>query len=407
MGTSVPGIKLGGRLNLLAPEVCDNPHPYLAELRRGGPVVQVDPDGIWAVVRYDAAQYVLKSPQLFSSQAMSVAFGPEWLERPNPIADSCLFLDPPGHGRLRALVSRAFTPAALARFEPRIRVAARGLVAHMMEQRKVDFVEAFARPIPTIVMGWLLGLDASLAQHFKRWTTDLMSVSGVRPEDTARKEQCRRTVEELEQYFKDMLADRRRSPGDDMASNLLDARVEGEVLTERELMGFLFMLFLAGLETTTHLISQSARVFAMHPELLPRLRENRALIPRFIEETLRYEPVAAATMRMCLQDTTVDGVEVPGRSLVLVSLASAARDEKYFPDGDRFILERVGPSHLTFGHGPHACLGLLLARMEARVAVEELVAQVDRVEVLTERIDWLPSLLARGPRTLPVELFPV
>ncbi|WP_240356560.1 cytochrome P450 [Myxococcus eversor] len=305
------------------------------------------------------------------------------------------------------MVSRAFTPATLARFEPRIRAVARGLVARMMEQRRVDFVDAFARPIPTTIMGWILGLDASLEQHFKRWTHDLMSLSAVRPDDTQRKEECRRTVEEMEQYFKEMLADRRRSPGDDMASQLLGARVEGEVLTERELMGFLFMLFLAGLETTTHLISQSARVFAMHPELLPRLRENRALIPRFIEETLRYEPVAAATMRVCLQDAMVDGVEVPGGSLVLVSLASAARDEKYFPDGDRFILGREGPSHLTFGHGPHFCLGVMLARLEARVALEEWVSQVGRVEVRTERIDWLPSLVARGPRTLPVELFPV
>ncbi|WP_253992256.1 cytochrome P450 [Myxococcus qinghaiensis] len=200
-------------------------------------------------------------------------------------------------------------PTSLARFEPRIRAVARGLVARMMEQRRVDFVDAFAKPIPTAVMGWILGLDSSLEQHFKRWTNDLMSLSGVRPEDTQRKEQCRRTVEEMEPYFKDMLADRRRSPGDDMASSLLGSRVDGEALTERELMGFLFMLFLAGLETTTHLLSQSARMFAMHPELLPRLRENRALIPRFIEETLRYEPVAAATMRMCLQDTAVDGVE--------------------------------------------------------------------------------------------------
>ncbi|RKG55478.1 cytochrome P450 [Corallococcus sp. AB011P] len=398
---------MNSRLNLLAREVCDNPHPYLAELRRSAPIVQVDPGGIWAVTRYDDAQYVLKSTQLFSSEALRMAMDPEWLGRPNPIAESIIFLDPPKHGRLRTLVSRAFTPATLTQLEPRIRAVARELATRMVEQRKVDFVDAFAMPIPATVIGWFLGLDPSLQRHFKRWSNDIAAIGGARPEDTALMEQCRRTLDEMEQYLQGVLADRRRELGTDMVSDLIRARVDGESLTDQELMGFLFLLLVSGLETTANLLSQSARMFAMHPELLPRLREDRTLIPRFIEETLRLEPTAVATLRTCTQDVTVAGVELPKGSMVLVSLASAARDEDHFPKGDSFILEREGSPSLSFGHGSHFCLGSMLARLEARVALEELVSHVDRLELRTERIDWTPSLTVRGPQTLPVEVFPV
>lgn len=393
------------RLDFLSREYLESPHPHLAELRHRGPAVQVDPGGMWVVTRYDEALHVLKSASLFSSQGLRLSAQPAWLQRVNPFADSLLFLDPPQHGRLRALVSRAFTPAALARLEARIRGVAREHLADMMNQKKVDFVDTFAMPVPAAVMGWLLGLDASLHQHFKRWANDLVTMNGVRPEDTVEMSRHHRTLDEMERYFQGVLDERRSAPRDDMASDLLRARVDGEALTNQELMSFLFLLLVAGLETTVNLLSQCARVFSQHPELLLRLREDPALIPRFVEETLRYEPSVMATLRLCTQDVTLAGVELPQGALVLVSLASAARDEKYFPDGDRFILEREGPPRLSFGHGPHFCLGAMLSRLEARVALEELVSRVERLELRTEHIDWTTSLLVRGPATLPVEVF--
>ncbi|MFY1827958.1 cytochrome P450 [Myxococcus fulvus] len=396
---------MGTRLDLLSREYLESPHPHLTALRHRGPVVQVDPGGMWVVTRHDEAQHVLKSTSLFSSQGLRVSAQPAWLQRVNPFAESLLFLDPPQHGRLRALVSRAFAPAALAQLEARLRVVARERVAGMMNQRNVDFVDAFAMPIPATVMGWLLGLDASLQQHFSRWASDLVTMGGVRPEDTGSMARYYRTLEEMERYFQGVLDERRSAPRDDMVSDLLRAQVGGVALTTPELMSFLFMLLVAGLETTVNLLSQCARVFAQHPELLLRLREDPTLIPRFVEETLRYEPSVMATLRLCTQDVTLAGVELPQGALVLVSLASAARDEKYFPDGDRFILEREGPPRLAFGHGPHFCLGAMLSRLEARVALEELVSSVERLEVRTEHIDWTASLIVRGPVTLPVELF--
>ncbi|AKF86309.1 hypothetical protein MFUL124B02_24615 [Myxococcus fulvus 124B02] len=396
---------MGNRLDLLSREYLESPHPLLAELRHRGPVVQVDPGGMWVVTRYDEAQQVLKSASLFSSQGLRLTAQPAWLQRVNPFADSLLFLDPPQHGRLRALISRAFTPAALAQLEARLRGVARQHVADMMDKKHVDFVDAFAMPIPATVMGWLLGLDASFQQHFMRWTHVLVTMNGVQPEGAVEMERQHRTLDEMERYFQGVLDERRSAPRDDMVSDLLRARVDGVALTHHELMSFLFLLLVAGLETTVNLLSQCARVFFQHPELLLRLRKDPTLIPRFVEETLRYEPSVMSTLRLCTQDVTLAGVELPQGALVLVSLASAARDEKYFPDGDRFILEREGPPRLSFGHGAHFCLGAMLSRMEARVALEEFVSRVERLELRTEHIDWTTSLIVRGPVTLPVEVF--
>ncbi|AKF85306.1 hypothetical protein MFUL124B02_11155 [Myxococcus fulvus 124B02] len=394
------------RLNFLSREFREDPYPYLAQLRRQGPAVQVDPGGMWAVTRYDEVQFVLKSPQLFSSEGLRLAFQPEWLGRLNPAARSLPFLDPPEHGRLRTLVSRAFSPTALERLEARIRAVSQKRLEELLEQRKVDFVEAFSRLIPADAIGCLLGLDDSRQVHLKQWATDIMSISGVRPEDTEQMARSRTALDAMERYCQQVIEDRRGAPREDMVSELLRARVGEAALTDQELVGFIFTLFIAGLETTVNLLSHCARVFALRPELLPQLRQTPSLIPRFVEETLRYEPSLPTTLRTCLQDVTLAGVTLPRGAMVLVSLASAARDEKYFPEGDQFILERKPQPHLSFGHGPHFCIGAWLARLEARVALEEFVARVDRVELRTERLDWNPSLNIRGPLSLHVELFP-
>ncbi|MFY1828364.1 cytochrome P450 [Myxococcus fulvus] len=395
------------RLNFLSREFMENPYPYLAVLRQQGPVVQVDPGGMWAITRYDEAQFVLKSPQRFSSEGMRRAFQPEWLGRTNPAVTSMVFMDPPQHGRLRTLVSRAFTPAAIAHLESLIRATARSLVSQLLERRKVDFVEAFSVPIPATLMGFLLGLDISHQASFKRWAHAVLCLGGVRAEDTEQMARSRHTIDEMKMYLEEVLDDRRRRPREDMLSDLLRARVDGASLTHEEVLGFLSLLLIGGLETTTHLLSHSVQVLCLHPELLPQLREQPSLIPSFIEETLRYEPNGSALLRICLQDTLVSDVKIPQGALVLVSLSSASRDEKYFPDGDRFILGRKGAPHLSFGHGPHFCLGAMLARMEGRIALEELVPHVGRLELRTERIDWSYSLNTRGPKSLPIEVFPV
>ena len=277
------------RLNLLAPEVRANPYPHYAELRRTTPVCQVEPGGLWAVTRFDDVVAVLKNPQLFSSEGMRRATCPPWLEDP-PFAHSMIVQDPPDHGRLRALVNRAFAAPALSRMEPWVRDLAQSLGARLPAGQAVDFIPEFSRPLPASVMRGLMGLDIALEPRFARWAEDLTSTSSVAPTDTQRMEEIRSTVREARGFLSEVIARRRRSPGDDMVSELLAARVEGEALTEAELMSFLLMLFIAGMETTIHLLNHSVRLLLEHPEVLKRVRADRSLVPTVVEEVLRFEP---------------------------------------------------------------------------------------------------------------------
>ena len=395
------------RPNLISPETRANPYPVYAELRRNSPVAQVDPGGLWAVSRYEDIQSVLKNPKVFSSSGLRIAAEPPWFGRSNPICDSILFMDDPKqHGRLRGLVNRAFGPTALARLEPRIRAVAEELTTRVLSRRTVDFVEDFALPLPASVIGTLMGLDPSLHSRFKRWSDDIVAISALQPGDTGLLAQCQRTVEEMEQYLTEVIAHRRKTPSDDMVSDLLSSRIEGEALTDKELLGFLFLLLVAGLETTVHLIGHSARLLAEHPDVLTRLRADRSLIPAFIEEVLRFEPPVHGTMRLCTEDATLGGVSLPRGSVLVLLLGSGMRDERYCADGDRFSLDRKGPHNTAFGHGMHFCLGAPLARLEARVALEALLSRCSGLSRRQEGLEWNHSMTVRGVRALPLEVHP-
>lgn len=397
---------MNDRINLLSPELRANPYPFYAELRRSAPVTQVDPGGLWAVSRYDDVLFVLKNPQLFSSQGLRMSAAPPWLGRHNPLVDSMLFQDPPQHGRLRALVSRAFTTSMITRLEEPIRAFTEQLVDRLLERRAVDFVDDFALPLPAYIIGLLLGVDSSRMLDFKRWADVIVSVSATRPEDTELLAEKRRGLEEMEQYLEEVLESHRRDPSDDMVSDLLRVQVDGEALTQPELLGFLSLLLPAGTETTMNLLGQSARMLIERPEVMARLRADPSRIPRFIEEVLRYEPPAQLTMRACIDDVEIAGVTLPRGSLIAVLQGSACRDERQFPDGDSFDPDRPGPHNLPFGHGVHFCLGAPLARMEARIALEALLARVGRLTPGSEPPEWVVSMSIRGLRKLPVELHP-
>ncbi|WP_309895905.1 cytochrome P450 [Archangium sp.] len=395
---------MSARLNLLSPDVRANPYPFFAELRRTAPVSQIEPAGMWAVSRYDDALTVLKNPQLFFSSGMAALMTPPWLERGNPSVNSILFKDPPQHGRLRALVSRAFNTTALNRLEPRIRDFAASLVKALPTQTEVDFVTTFALPLPARVIGELLGLEPSLHSRFKRWSNDLVSVSAVPPDDLAMQTRVRQSLEEMEHHMKKVLEDRRRQPREDMVSELLRAQVDGERLTEEELVGFLVLLLSGGLETTMHLLAQAARVFIGEPQVLARLRAEPSLIPAFIEEVLRYEPPIHLTIRQTTQEVELGGARIPRGALVAVLLGSVNHDEAQFPHGDRFDMDRPGPQNLPFGHGIHFCLGAQLARLEARLGLEALLARFGSVERGNAPEEWSPAMMVRGLNSLPVRL---
>jgi cytochrome P450 len=392
------------RLNLLSPELLEDPYPAYAELRRSAPVCQVDPGGSWAVSRYDDVVAVLRNPEVFSSAAFQSSLKPAWLGH-NPFGDSMLSMDPPAHQRLRSLVNLAFGPAAMTRLEARVRALAEEIVARLPLGHPVDWVEAVSTQLPPRVIGELLGLDTSLHARFHRWSSDMASISGITADQTARMEEIRATVREMEEYMREVLARRRREPEGDMVSQLLAARVDGESLTDAELVSFMFLLLAAGTETTGHLLAHTARELASRPEVLDRVRADPALIPRLVEEVLRYEPPVRALYRFVTADTEIAGVRVPRGSRVLLLLGSAARDEAAFPDADRFDIDRSSTSSLPFGHGAHFCLGAPLARLEARLTLSALLPRIRGLS-LAGPVTWRRSLSMRGPLSVPVVAHP-
>ena len=394
------------RYNLLSPELKTNPYPAYAEMRRNTPVCQVDPAGMWAVSRYVDVMHVLKNPQLFSSRGFGVATNPPWLGG-NPFSESMITLDPPQHGRLRMLVSRAFGAPAMARLEPRVKHFAEQAVSELPLGQPVDVMPAYALRIAARVIGEMMGLDPSLHSQLKRWA-DLITggVTTVKPDEEDRKQLARNAVADLRRYFGEVLDQRRSEPGDDMVSDLLRARVDGVALTQDELIAFMSLLLVGGIETVVHLLAASLVVLVDRPELMARLRADRSLIPAFCEEVLRYEPPAHGAPRMTTEELELGGVRLPKGAPVLVLLGSACHDEAYVPDAERFDMDRPNPQNLPFGHGPHFCLGVQLARLEGRLALDAFLNRVGRLERGPEPMTWHRTLVVRGPGTLPLVLHP-
>lgn len=386
-------------INIFDPDMRANPYPRYARMRLDGPVQQVQPGGFWAVTRAEDVEFVLKNPQIFSSAGFESLFKPAWLPH-NPIGDSMVSKDGPAHAKLRALLSSAFTPRALARLEPQIRAICAEVAEHLAVLREGDFVEELCARVPGLVIADILGLDRKLHTEFRRWIGRFGIVSPSYPGDEVA-DAVRAAIRELEGYLAEVIARRRAAPCDDIVSNLVAAKIDGNTLTDEELIAFLFLLLSAGFETTMHFFSNAMLDFARRPEAFTRLREDPQQIPAYVEELLRKEPPVHSIFRMTAVDTELDGVQLPRGSVVMIFLASANHDATRFAEPDRFDPARAGQAGFAFGHGPHYCLGAWLARLEARLMLEELAARFVRFEHLSGQIQWNLALLVRGPVALP------
>lgn len=384
--------------NLMSPALRADPYPLYAELRRERPVCQVEPGGLWAVSRYADVLAILRDPVRFSSQAFQAAWQPPWVGY-NPLANSLIALDPPAHTRLRSLVTRAFGGRSVSRLEPGLRTMAVRLAAELPVE--VEFVSAFATPLPAYAIGEILGLDHDLHGRFKAWADDILSVT-PEPPDEARAARIRGSIAELTGHLAEVIKSRRLCPADDTASDLLRARSDGQELADREILDFLVVLLLGGLETTTHLLGNAMILFARRPELIERLHAEPGLASRFVDEMIRFDGPSQALPRITTTEVEIAGVRLPPGALVLALVGSANRDERYFPDPDRFDLDR-GELGLQFGFGIHYCLGAALARLEATVAVQSVVRRIQRVELAGE-IEYNRALTVRGPVKLPLRL---
>lgn len=371
-----------------------DPYPVYRRLRDQHPVYRNATAGFWALSRFADVWDAVHNPDTFSS-AQGVTLDEADADPDRP---TILTLDPPRHDELRALVSRAFTPRRINELESSIRVLTGELLEGCRERAGFDLVAEFAAPLPTIVIADLLGVDRGDRGDFRHWSDQMIQRDPADPDAEARAADGARS---LYRYFAGVVADRRRRPGDDLVSGLVAAEVDGERLTDHEILAFCLLLLVAGNETTTNLISNAAVLLAQHPEQRGRLAADPALLGGAIEEFLRYESPVQALARTVTRPVELHGEHLAPGDKVLLLFGSANRDEREFDDADLFDVLRRPSRHLAFGHGVHYCLGASLARLEARVAYEELLAQIPDYELAGEP-SQLRSGVVRGLATLPV-----
>ncbi|MDY7088700.1 MAG: cytochrome P450 [Actinomycetota bacterium] len=383
--------------NLADPTFHANPHPSYASWRREGPIRQVRLAGgtvVWLITRYDDARRALADPRIAKTGGDD---GPPSNSVLQALSRHMLAADPPDHTRLRRLVSAAFTARRIEALRPRISGIAEDLLDRF-PSTPFDLIDAYAFPLPIQVICELLGIPADDRDAFRAWS-DII-VGGVAYQD-----QFPGAAAAMVGYIQGLLAARRAEPGDDLLSGLIGVRDSGDSLTEDELISMVFLLLLAGHETTVNLIGNGAYLLLSRPERWERLCAEPALIPTAIEEFLRYEsPVETATYRITTEEVEIGGRTLPARSPVLIGLLSANHDGDRFDNADDVALDRAHNPHLAFGHGIHYCLGAPLARLEAQIAFTALTRRYPglRLAVDPSELVWRPGLLLRGLFTLPV-----
>jgi cytochrome P450 len=386
-------------IDLFSADMRRDPYPVYDRVRPIAPVFHLPPFDLWMVFDYDGVRRALTDHDAFSSDLTNVP------GQGNP-GHWFLFFDPPRHTRLRALISRAFTPRVVANLEPRIRELSRQLLDEVIERGEMDLPNDFAVPLPMRVIAELLGVPAADWSRYKRWSDAILKIANTftKDEEAARTiAEYRAATAEMRPWLADLIAQRRATHRDDLLARLVAAEVDGERLTEDEVLGFVQLLLVGGQETTANLIANAVVCFLDHPDQLARLRTSPELLPSAVEEVLRYRSPLQWMPRATRTAVELHGQVIPAGKLVLPMIGSANRDPKQFPDAGRFDITREPNPHMAFGHGIHACLGAPLARLEARIALSDLLERVREFE-LANSGPWEPraALSVHGPSRLPI-----
>ena len=392
-------------------EVLQNPYPTYARMLEEGPLHFVDIGGqwaVWAVFGHADCSAVAKDPRLSAkrSQQMIITLPPssqaEFSELARMLGLWLIFMDPPEHTRLRKLLNKGFSPAAVEGLRPQVEAIVDRMLEPVKHGTEFELMKEFANPMPVRIISEMLGIPQSLHDTFVNWSRAIALFRG-NPNRTV--EQARAAQDALiglTNYFRETVADRRRNKGSDLISLLIDIEEEGEVLTEEELYAQCIALLFAGHETTRNLIGNGMYTLLQHPDEAAELREKPEMIRTAVEEILRFESPVQFTARVLKEDIEVCGQRIPKRWSVLCMLGAANRDPKQFKDPNQLNLKRLNNQHLAFSAGPHFCIGAHLARLEAQVAVDTVLQRLPQLR-LDPRYDSAPrGLVFRKPPRLCV-----
>jgi cytochrome P450 len=400
-------------LDPFSPDFQQCPFPWFARLRQQAPVYQIPEQGWYAVTTMDLGREVMRDTATYSSQVSRRTSPPAEVADEvaairaggYPYVPTLLLNDPPQHTRYRKLVNKAFTPRALAWMEPLVASAADELAGSLADGSTIDFVDAFARPLPVWAISRVLGLGDDRRADVRRWSDAATATLGAELAPR-RWPVVERDLLDYQLAIAAELEDRRATSRDDLLSVLAQSASEDEPLSMAELVGVFRELLVAGNETTVRLMADIVLHLDSHPEEWECVRADPARADLIVEEALRLSSPSQGVFRRVTRDTTLGGVAIPEGSLVLLWLASANRDEQVFPDAQTFDPGRENVrQHVAFGQGIHTCVGGGLARLEASLAVRALAAHFDGLHVVPgAALSYIPSFVLRGLTELPVTI---
>lgn len=398
-------------LNIWAKETRANPQAVYARIREVDPVFQgtgpVTGRSFWFLTRYDDCVSFLRD-QRFGKQIEN-HLPPEKVKvwrgdgDPDPVFEvidrHMLNLDPPDHTRLRSLVHKAFTPRIIENLRPRIQQIADDLLDAMADKDEIDLIADYGFPLPITVIAELLGVPVEDRDKFRAWTQALLFEGNF--------ESSRASAMEFGMYMNAMIDDRQQHPQEDLLTGLVHVEEAGDTLDRMELLSMIFLLLVAGHETTVNLIANGTLALIEHSDQMRKLRANPGLMKPAIEEMLRYNgPVETTTWRHAFEDVEIGGKVIPQGDVVLAALLAANRDPAVFPNPDMFDITRDPNRHIAFGNGIHYCLGAPLARLEGAIAINTLLERLSQIElaVPVDKLEWNDSLLLHGMSAMPVQI---
>ncbi|HTM49439.1 MAG TPA: cytochrome P450 [Bryobacteraceae bacterium] len=380
-------------MNLFADEIRRDPYPLYSRMRTDSPLLRVPPPfDAWLVFDYETVKWILSDHQVFSSRVRA----PKWFT----------FFDPPEHTKLRNLISQAFHPRMAAELEPRIRALSRQLLDRNAVGGEMDLAADFSIPLAMQVIAGIIGIPLEEWAQYRQWSDVILRLSYTRsggPEAELAMRDFNAVTLEMDAWLAPMIERRRGAAGDDLLTRLMKAEIDGETLSQKEILGFFQLLIVAGQETTANLINNAVLCFLEHPGQLARLLAEPGLLPGAIEEVLRYRSPLQWIMRTPGRDVEVHGRTIPAGGLVLPMMGSANRDPRQFPDADSFDIRRDPNPHVSFGHGIHFCLGAALSRLESKIALSDLLRRFQSFELASGQ-PWEPrqALNVHGPASLPI-----
>jgi cytochrome P450 len=392
---------------LLDPEVLANPYSLYHRLRNESPV-HFDPLlRVWVVTRYDDVARVLHdfSAQRTPTPEQLTGMG---LSALNPVAqvmvNQMLFLDPPSHTRIRGLASAAFTPTRVEALRSHIRDIVKNLLRPFALTGRMNVIHDLAGPLPSIVTAEMLGVPVEDHRQLKSWSQDFAEILGNFQHNPDRVQRILKCTEDISAYFCSAMRDNRLRP-EGLVNSLRHAEVDGDRLTQAEVVANCIITMVGGQETTTNLIANGVLSLLRHPEQLKKLRANPSLIPSAVEELLRFESPTQYTARLAPDDTELGGRRIAKRQAVFAVLGAANRDPARFPEPDRLDIARPDNKHLAFGWGGHFCFGAPLARIEGQIAFEELL-RLENWSLDPAPLEWRSNLALRGLTALNIMFTP-